>query len=173
LIIIIIEYKIFCNLYTQLTPKSYIMLQQFCSYNHWANSTLLAALNKQADILPQSCINLFSHMMNAQMIWLYRINGMEPTVTVWQQHDLETCNALLTESGQGLARIENPEDPSLPLIQYHNSAGTAFETSVPDILLHVFNHGTYHRAQIAKEMKQNGIDPVNTDYIQFVRLKAG
>jgi len=148
------------------------MLQQFCSYNHWANSTLLAALKAHSSALPQSCINLFSHIMNAQMIWLYRINGQQPTVSVWQQHDLETCSALLAESGEGLARIENPEDQSLPSIQYRNSTGTAFETSVPDILLHVFNHGTYHRAQIAKEMKQHFIDPVNTDYIQYVRLKT-
>lgn len=148
------------------------MLQQFCSYNNWANSTLLAALKTNADVLPQSCVNLFSHIMNAQMIWLYRINGQQPTVSVWQEHNLETCSALLAESGQGLAAIENPEDHALPLIQYRNSAGTAFETAVPDILLHVFNHGTYHRAQIAKEMKQHGIDPVNTDYIQFVRLKT-
>ena len=148
------------------------MLQQFCSYNNWANSTLLAALKTHTGVLPQSCVNLFSHIMNAQMIWLYRINGQQPIVSVWQEHNLETCSALLAESGQGLAAIENPEDHPLHLIQYRNSAGTAFETAVPDILLHVFNHGTYHRAQIAKEMKQHGIDPVNTDYIQFVRLKT-
>ncbi|MNK68965.1 DinB family protein [compost metagenome] len=155
-----------------LIRKSYTMLQQFCSYNNWANSILLTALKEQADILPQSCINLFSHIMNAQTIWLYRINGEVPPVSVWQQHDLETCSRLLAESGQGLAAIENPDDESLPLVQYQNSTGKVFETSIPDILLHVFNHGTYHRAQIAKEMKLNGIDPVNTDYIQFVRLKS-
>lgn len=149
---------------------NYTMLQQFCRYNNWANSILLSALKAQANALPQSCINLFSHIMNAQIIWLYRINGQVSPVTVWQQHDLETCGAMLAKSGEGLAAIENPDDQSLPSIQYQNSTGKVFETSIPDILLHVFNHGTYHRAQIAKEMKLNGIDPVNTDYIQFVRL---
>ncbi|WP_448634332.1 DinB family protein [Pedobacter panaciterrae] len=38
-------------------------------------------------------------------------------------------------------------------------------------MLHVFNHGTYHRAQIAKEMTMHNIKPVNTDYIQFMRLQ--
>ncbi|WP_414711827.1 DinB family protein [Sphingobacterium sp. UBA1498] len=47
----------------------------------------------------------------------------------------------------------------------------AFHNKVNDILLHVFNHGTYHRAQIASEMRRNGVEPINTDYITFIRLK--
>ena len=146
------------------------MLPQFCKYNHWANSLLLTALKENASAIPQSSINLFSHIMNAQMIWLYRIKGITPNVTVWQVHDLETCGALLAESGGGLAAIEYPEDETSPVIRYTTSTGDYFETAVADILLHVFNHGTYHRAQIAKEMKLHNIKPVNTDYIMFVRL---
>lgn len=86
---------------------------------------------------------------------------------VWQVHDLDTCGAMLAESGSGLATIDFTDER---IIKYSNSTGTVFETAVSDILLHVFNHGTYHRAQIAKEMKQHNIEPINTDYIQFVRL---
>ncbi|MGY0041076.1 DinB family protein [Pedobacter sp. NJ-S-72] len=63
-----------------------------------------------------------------------------------------------------------PETTDSRVIKYVISNGDHYETSVYDILLHVFNHGTYHRAQIAKEMKLHNITPVNTDYIQFVRL---
>ena len=148
------------------------MLKQFCSYNNWANSFLLDTLKVNIDLLPESCILLFSHIVNAQSIWLSRIRGVKPDVSVWQLHDLETCNILLQKSTKFLAEIDYPEMSDSSIITYSNSVGDHFETSLSDILLHVFNHGTYHRAQIAKEMKLHNIKPVNTDYIQYVRLQS-
>ena len=146
------------------------MLKQFCKYNNWANSLLLDALKANSNSLPESCITLFSHIVNAQKIWACRINGLVPNVAVWQVNDLETCSVLLEESANALSKVEYLETTDSPVIKYKISTGDDYETSVHDILLHVFNHGTYHRAQIAKEMKQHNIKPVNTDYIQFVRL---
>jgi uncharacterized damage-inducible protein DinB len=78
---------------------------------------------------------------------------------------------LLEESANALSKIEYLETADSPIIKYTTSTAGYFETSVNDILLHVFNHGTYHRAQIAKEMTMHNIKPVNTDYIQFMRLQ--
>jgi uncharacterized damage-inducible protein DinB len=55
------------------------------------------------------------------------------------------------------------------VITYSNSRGEAFDTSVHDILIQVFNHGTYHRAQVARDLRQQLLTPVNTDYITYVR----
>lgn len=148
------------------------MLKQFCEYNNWANLLLFDALAANAESLPESCISLFSHIINAQLIWSSRINGITPNVTVWELHDLDTCDKLLQKSIEMFAKIAYPETSDASMIKYTNSVGDHFETSLSDILLHVFNHGTYHRAQIAKEMKSYNIKPVNTDYIQFVRLKS-
>jgi uncharacterized damage-inducible protein DinB len=148
------------------------MLKQFSEYNNWANSVLLEALLANADAVPESCISLFSHIVNAQTIWVCRINGATPGVGVWQINALPVCKVMLEESAKVLSEIDYQETAQLPVIKYTNSIGDYFETSAADILLHVFNHGTYHRAQIAKEMKLHHIDPVNTDYIQFVRLKS-
>ena len=145
------------------------MLNKFCKYNNWANSLLLDTLIANANVLPESCVLLFSHIVNAQFIWVARINGVKPNIGVWQLHELETCRVLLEKSVTTLAQLENLETTDSSLIKYTTSTGDYYETSVEDILLHVFNHGTYHRAQIAKEMKLNKIKPVNTDYIQFVR----
>ena len=148
------------------------MLKQFCKYNNWANSLLLDALEAKSKDLPECCVILFSHIVNAQMVWLCRIKGIVPNIAVWQVNDLEACRLLLYDSANVLSELDYLETAESPVIKYTNSAGDYFETSVNDILLHVFNHGTYHRAQIAKEMKLNNIQPVNTDYIQFVRLKS-
>ncbi|WP_379084396.1 DinB family protein [Pedobacter sp. UC225_65] len=40
---------------------------------------------------------------------------------------------------------------------------------VKDILFHVFNHSTYHRAQIATLFKESGITPPVTDFIILKR----
>ncbi|CAM3999130.1 Uncharacterized damage-inducible protein DinB (forms a four-helix bundle) [Pedobacter westerhofensis] len=147
------------------------MLRQFCKYNNWANSLLLNTLVTHSDVLPESCIKLFSHIVNAQIIWLCRINGVQPQVTVWELHEIEACSLLLNVSSNELSELDYPETAESPIIKYANSTGDFYETSVADILLHIFNHGTYHRAQIAKEMKINNLKPINTDYIQFIRLQ--
>lgn len=153
-----------------LNIKMISMLSQFCKYNNWANSLLLNTLIANSDSLPQSCISLFSHIVNAQTIWCCRINGTEPSVSVWQVNDLEFCSVLLEESVNDLSHIVRLEMIDSPIIKYTTSAGDYYETCVSDILLHIFNHGTYHRGQIAKEMKLYNINPINTDYIQFLRL---
>jgi uncharacterized damage-inducible protein DinB len=35
----------------------------------------------------------------------------------------------------------------------------------------VFNHGTYHRAQVARDLRQHNLEPINTDFIFYVRQK--
>jgi uncharacterized damage-inducible protein DinB len=148
------------------------MLKQFRRYNNWANELLLDALIANSTSLPESCVSLFSHIVNAQSIWFSRINGHAPRVGVWQVNNLEICKLLLEESVQALEKIEILDHEESQIVKYKTSSGEHYETSVADILLHVFNHGTYHRAQIAKEMKMHNIAPVNTDYIQFVRLHS-
>lgn len=148
------------------------MLNRLCEYNNWANSLLFNALTANFSTVPESCILLFSHIVNAQTIWVCRINGTLPDVGVWQLHNSEACKMLLEKSANQLLEITGKLKPKdAEVIRYTTSTGDYYETSVFDILLHVFNHGTYHRAQIAKEMKLHNIKPVGTDYIQFVRLQ--
>ena len=54
-------------------------------------------------------------------------------------------------------------------VTYQNSKGATFETPVGEVLMHVFSHGVYHRGQIALALRQAGAEPINTDYITFVR----
>lgn len=146
------------------------MLKRFCQYNNWANALVLDALMCNSDLVSESCIRLFSHIVNAQTIWFKRINGIVPDVGVWQINDLETCKIMLEKSADALSEITQGEPENNAVIKYTTSTGAHYETLVSDILLHVFNHGTYHRAQIAKEMKLKNMTPINTDFINFVRI---
>ncbi len=55
------------------------------------------------------------------------------------------------------------------VINFKNTKGLVFNDNIRDILFHVINHSNYHRAQIATEFRQNGLDPIVTDYILHKR----
>ncbi len=54
-------------------------------------------------------------------------------------------------------------------IVYRNQTGKEFSTARGDVLTHLLMHGGYHRGQIARALRQAGHEPVNTDYITWVR----
>jgi len=54
-------------------------------------------------------------------------------------------------------------------IQYRNSAGQEFRSTLEDILLHVALHGSYHRGQVSLIVRGGGGEPVATDYNAFIR----
>jgi len=55
-------------------------------------------------------------------------------------------------------------------IYYKNLKGIAYKNKLADILAHVINHGTHHRAQAGQQLKFAGFEnlPI-TDYIFYVR----
>jgi uncharacterized damage-inducible protein DinB len=53
--------------------------------------------------------------------------------------------------------------------EYTNSKGERFTSPVGDILMHVVNHSTYHRGQIAADMRASGMEPAYTDFIHAAR----
>jgi uncharacterized damage-inducible protein DinB len=55
------------------------------------------------------------------------------------------------------------------VIPYKNLAGQPFETPIWEIILHVVNHGTYHRGQITSMIRQLGHKATNLDLIRFYR----
>ena len=54
-------------------------------------------------------------------------------------------------------------------VEYRNSKGESWSSSVEDILAHVLLHSAYHRGQIALQMRSSGIAPAYTDFIHAVR----
>ncbi|SEB04650.1 DinB family protein [Pedobacter hartonius] len=146
------------------------LFNKLWQYNDWANQSLISSFEQQATAIPSKSLHLLSHIMNAQTIWAHRIRGVQATVGVWDDHDLETCKNMHQQSSAQLRQeIESPEADLQQKIQYVNTKGLHFENQLDDILLHIFNHGTYHRAQIAQDLRINELEPNNTDYIAFVR----
>jgi uncharacterized damage-inducible protein DinB len=116
-------------------------------------------------------IGLLAHILSAQKLWLERVLGQPQSSPVWPEYGLPECDALLKELGrtwrdyfQTISEAELERG-----VAYKNSKGEAYESRVEDILSHVAMHGTYHRGQIAADMRASGLTPAYTDFIHAVR----
>jgi uncharacterized damage-inducible protein DinB len=125
-----------------------------------------AGNNKQA-------IALLAHVMGAQQVWLHRCKK-EPAIggSIWPDWDLEKIALTLEENFvQWKLFVESLKVEDFnTMINYQNSRGESFSNRLSDILAHLMNHGTHHRAQIGQLLKFDGLQKLPiTDYIFYIR----
>ena len=149
-------------------------LEKLGAFNVWANDTVLRRLDEVAATgqpIPAIVLRLFSHVLNAQAIWISRIKGTASPVKVWQEHDLAFCHALHQQTSETLHQLmaRADEQELQRLVSYTNSLGNKYDSAVHDILTHAVTHASYHRAQVATRMRDHGLEPVNSDFITYCR----
>jgi uncharacterized damage-inducible protein DinB len=131
------------------------------------NEKLIRKFNELPQIPPKSA-SLFNHILAAHHIWNHRIINDKATLSVWP--DILNSEYLKINSGNYDLSLRILKEKDLEAIaHYTNTKGDSYSNSVKDILFHVVNHSNYHRAQIASNMKESGIDPIVSDYIFFKR----
>lgn len=138
-------------------------IKDLLDYNYEMNRRLIQLFIENKTATDARTTSLLSHILNAQQVWNSRILGETP-FGVWQLNpsdQLEKINQSVYE--KSLKIIEKL--PLDKLILYQNTQGKRFSNSVCDILLHIVNHATYHRGQIATAFRIQGIQPLATDYI--------
>ncbi len=145
-------------------------IQKMYEHLNWANQRILETLLNVEVEFQQ--VSLFSHILYSEQVWITRIKGMESSqMPIWSDGDLEVCARLIKQNEDNFKTLltEIAETDLDNLISYTNSKGGEFKTSMRDILTHVALHGQYHRGQINSRIRADGFEPVNTDYITFVR----
>lgn len=151
--------------------KSYF--QKLFKYNEWANQKVLDAV-KKANEPSYQIIGLLSHITAAQDVWLGRIlNSENKDQPIWPEYSWEDIKEKLPESSEEWSEfVETMNDDHFQEEhQYYNSKGELFKTKMEDVILHVVNHATHHRAQISKMLREQGDEPPATDYIFYAREK--
>lgn len=137
-------------------------------YSNHYNQLLADLIVGNRTIVTEKAIQLFNHILNAHQIWNYRIRRIQPLISVWEIQPLEGLKSIdKTNFEDTLSILENFDLNDS--IDYQTTKGDAFTNKISNILFHVVNHSTYHRAQIATEFKQCGIAPINTDFILYKR----
>jgi uncharacterized damage-inducible protein DinB len=150
-------------------------LERMFQHMAWADQRvldLLAGIPEDPQPEPR---RLFSHTLAAERVWMLRLRGEDSAVQpIWPMYSPQELAELARRNREEYARyLEGCDDETLAAeVAYRNSQGAEFRTAVADILLHVFLHGSYHRGQIAAAVRRAGHEPVNTDFIMFVREAA-
>ncbi|WP_207428245.1 DinB family protein [Pedobacter sp. SYSU D00535] len=142
------------------------MVKELINYTRIADRAILDTFLQTELSLPEAeC--LFGHILNAQHVWLARINGQQPRYEPFSPQQKSDFESLHLENSEGLIQMMN-QDLSRE-VEYRNTKGEAFFNTVEDMLIQALNHSTYHRGQIATQFRLNGLVPPTTDYIFFKR----
>lgn len=136
-------------------------------YTFHFNKEIIKVIAENLGKVDEKTISLINHTLNAQQIWNSRISGQK-AFEVWQINPFETLEEINQRNFEKSIEIINNFDPDQK-INYQNSRGADFENTVFEMLFQAINHSTYHRGQINSLLKQNGIDPILTDYIFYKR----
>jgi uncharacterized damage-inducible protein DinB len=151
--------------------KSYFL--KLYQYNAWANKRVIDTLMRQ-NINDEKILTLMGHIVAAQFLWLHRIKGLPPAqVQLWGQYSLEQVTKMAEEAGKLWLEFVNANDSFDRELTYHNYVGDPYTNNVESIMIHLVNHCSYHRAQIALLLRQKGFEPINTDFITYDRVLRG
>jgi len=148
--------------------RSYFL--RLFDYDHYANALIANLINKAGN--PEAAVKLMAHLLAAQQMWYSRCNYL-PTenIVLWPEGDAGTFARIIEErSALWIDFLNKLQDADFEKqIEYKNTKGEAFTNKLVDILGHVINHGTHHRAQIGQHLKLAGTDLPFTDYIIYLR----
>ena len=145
-----------------------VFFNQLFDYNFYCNKKLIEECNKLESV-PEKSIELFSHILNAHHIWNNRILGKPSEYKVWQLHEVKDWGDIHYENQRSSFEITTNADDFERRIDYENSKGRLFTNTLQDILFHIINHSTHHRAQISKDFRENDVEPLAMDYIFYKR----
>ena len=162
------------------------LLLQLSSFNIWANQLLVNTIGqlpeeKQNQEVISSFSSLYKtliHMWNAESIWWQRMK-LEERI----ERPSDTFTGDFGELGKKLLQqcrlwedwVKNASELQLQhVFAYQNTRREQFKQPVKEVLLHIFNHGTYHRGQLIDMFHQLGIEKLPaTDFIVYTRTKNG
>ena len=127
--------------------------KQLFEYDRHVNHQLLNATIENGS--PQKAVGLMAHLMRSQQVWLPRLTGdaIIPG-TLWPEWPVDDLAAMIDDnSARWIAYVDSLIEADFEkVIAYKTMNGMAFEDKLQDILAHVINHGTHHRAQIGQQL---------------------
>lgn len=150
-------------------------------YNRWANRRMLAACqpltpeqwDRQHGHSFGSVHGMLAHIWAAEALWLERWNGHSPKSVfkaedfpmwadisrAWSEHE-----AKLSRFIEGLTdeKLEQP-------LPYTNTKGEAFTHPLGVLMLHLANHGTHHRGELAAMLAVLDVPHPEDDLIMYYR----
>ncbi|MBB5394396.1 DinB family protein [Mucilaginibacter sp. AK015] len=148
--------------------KSYFI--RLLNYDHVASSKISHLILQSGQT--GKPLQLMAHMLAAQQIWLKRCKGLPaPGGPLWPAWAASELGAIIDENHtEWISYLETLQPPDFDaVVTYQNLKGITYHDKLSDILAHLINHGTHHRAQAGVYLKLAGADLPVTDYIFYAR----
>jgi uncharacterized damage-inducible protein DinB len=157
--------------------------QLHIEFMKWADDTMLAALYEgpTGEVTHdrgssfKSLFHTLNHVYLAELVWLRRVQGQRDAklADLESPADLSALGQAWPEVHQAWidwSRSVSGDDLQQPLI-FLNMKGAEVQMPHWQLVLHLVNHGSYHRGQVAGMLRQAGIKPPGTDLIAFYRTR--
>lgn len=136
-------------------------IRQAFDYGYWANKRYLAVaeglseerLHRKHGHSWEDVYSVLLHMLSSETVWLRRWQGDPPKAHL-DPNDYPTLNAVkekwLQVEREMRAFIARQTEQSLQdVLAYRNFAGVEYRVPLWQMLMHVPNHETHHRGELA------------------------
>jgi uncharacterized damage-inducible protein DinB len=156
-------------------------MRRLIAYNQWADEKILAVVDGLSDddlrrpreaYFGSLAANL-RHTLIAQRIWLARWKGEAPPSP--GDPVTEPWRAAYAASHAALAAYVAPlSDADFDrVVHYRNIKGEPFALPLGQLVPHLVNHGTAHRAECGLLLERLGRSPGDLDYLYFALARGG
>lgn len=151
-------------------------LRRLVAYNQWANDKILRAiagmtadeLARPVDAYVGSLEKNLQHVLLATRVWLARWKGAgapslgERVAVPWPEAYAET-HAEFRAFVEPLTDADGDR-----VVHYKNTKGEPFQMVLGQLITHVVNHGTHHRAETGMLLERLGRSPGDMDYVYYL-----
>ncbi len=158
------------------------VITMMADYNVWANERITAFCTRHpAQIIEQNTGGSFPslkrtllHIWDAELIWIHRLRGESLTrfpSDTWSGTPAALYDGMLNTSRDLNLLVHHLSGDELEGKLNYTTMTYGPQTSTrPEMLMHVFNHSTYHRGQCITMARALGLQDVPpTDLILYLR----
>ena len=150
-------------------------------YNYWATQRILRAARglTETEFLTPTALSwgsvrdVLAHTLSAEWIWRTRCQEGRSPAALLDPAEFPTLGALVerwaVEERTMRAYVASLDSATLAQpIAYRSTGGSALSNTLWHILVHVVNHGTYHRGETAALLTGLGHSPGELDFTVYL-----
>ena len=153
-----------------------LVIDQYAAYDLWANTLFVRRLDREPDeLLDREVKSSFPslrltilHMRNAEAAWLARVSG---AAQQWPAEPDTSIGNLLKHSARMRDHVAGLKEKDLAAeVNYQDLKGNTHRSPIWQMLMHCFNHSTYHRGQLVTIMRTLGLEDIpSSDLVVYQR----
>ena len=157
-------------------------LRTLYAYNRWANHQLLDRARQLSTFVlnipigpgPATIGSTLVHILGAEWVWRMRVHERQSPTFLLAESSFEDLHAMArrwaaeeTAMRAFLATLDH--DRLQEIVAYQTAQGSPRQNRLWHILVHLVNHGTQHRAEVAFALTSLGHSPGDLDFIYYLR----